>query len=331
MNERILIVDDEIDEIRKSTRLLSHTFTIDYCHSPSSALDLLRKSKGAYSAAVVDLVFAPLGDSPNGQQSGLDLIDRIRELYPETPIIALTAHSTNRTNQEAMQRGAFCFITKGQADTLNVLEQSIKRASGIVRMQDINQRLKGVLLHEFRVGRWLRKNSVRCTIYKVDSVELDHVPADCWQTQEVIQRGVKLRLKENLECSANVIMEERIEEFGSVAVEANLVSSLLAAIKASAKGELKRSVSSITSEGLKRNISQELDYEIAPDEQGGSIIGRRYLVAPVYDAYDLSIALSCSACEHTRLHNLRLLVPTGRWKSRIEEHRRDGSVESFDI
>jgi CheY-like chemotaxis protein len=112
-DDLILMIDDELEEIRKS--------------------EVLRTKHSVLSAVVVDLVFAHRGDSPMGRQSGLLLIDQIKRRYPELPIIALTAHASNRSNQEAMQRGAFCLVTKGQADTLPVLGSAISLAVDLVR------------------------------------------------------------------------------------------------------------------------------------------------------------------------------------------------------
>jgi two-component system response regulator PilR (NtrC family) len=44
--------------------------------------------------------------------SGLDLLDQVRELSPETTVILITAHGTTETAVEAMKHGAYDYLTK---------------------------------------------------------------------------------------------------------------------------------------------------------------------------------------------------------------------------
>jgi DNA-binding NtrC family response regulator len=64
---------------------------------------------------------------------GLDLIDIIKKIDPQLPIIIITAYGTMETAEEAVQKGAYDFITKPfRKETILI---TIKRALEWKRMQ----------------------------------------------------------------------------------------------------------------------------------------------------------------------------------------------------
>ena len=44
--------------------------------------------------------------------SGLELLDQVRRIAPETTVILITAHGTTETAVEAMKHGAYDYLTK---------------------------------------------------------------------------------------------------------------------------------------------------------------------------------------------------------------------------
>ena len=100
---RILIADDELF-IREGLQeaLQRPHFQIDLAADGLQARDLLRTSN--YHLVVLDLRMPGL--------SGMDLLEEIRDDFPDTQSIVLTAHGNVNTAVEAMKLGAFDFITK---------------------------------------------------------------------------------------------------------------------------------------------------------------------------------------------------------------------------
>src|SRR6266404_4835822 len=99
----ILIVDD--DERHRQT------------------LGILVRSLGHHDIVVADLAAARtvvaerdvdlvISDLRMAGGSGLDVLDAVRRLAPETPVIVLTAYGTVETAVQAMQSGAFDYIQK---------------------------------------------------------------------------------------------------------------------------------------------------------------------------------------------------------------------------
>jgi DNA-binding NtrC family response regulator len=65
---------------------------------------------------------------------GIDLIDIIKKISPRLPIIIITAYGTIETAEEAIQKGAYDFITKPfRKETILI---TIKRALEWKNMQD---------------------------------------------------------------------------------------------------------------------------------------------------------------------------------------------------
>lgn len=100
---RALIVDDEptIVELLGIT-LEGMGVEVLACHSLAEAFAAL--GKGPPSLCLTDL---RLGDG-----SGMQLLHKVRELYPQVPVAVITAYASAEGAVEAMRAGAFDFMTK---------------------------------------------------------------------------------------------------------------------------------------------------------------------------------------------------------------------------
>jgi DNA-binding NtrC family response regulator len=118
----VLIVDDD-ENILTALKLLLKSGGIRSvgCSSPQEAL--LTAQRGAYQLALVDLNY--VRDTTSGQE-GLALIDALRELDEDLPIIAMTGWGSIGVAVKAMQLGAADFFEKPWDDNDRLL--SIIRA-----------------------------------------------------------------------------------------------------------------------------------------------------------------------------------------------------------
>ena len=72
---------------------------------------------------------------------GMDLIDIVKKVDAKLPIIIITAYGTTETAEEAVQKGAYDFITKPfRKETILI---TIKRALEWKQMQGELEALKG--------------------------------------------------------------------------------------------------------------------------------------------------------------------------------------------
>jgi DNA-binding NtrC family response regulator len=125
MPERILVVDDEPNMLRLlKTILMDKTgYEVVTTNNPLEVSKLLQESQ--FDLVITDLKM-PLVD-------GMDLIDIIKKIKASLPIVIITAYGTIETAEEAIQKGAYDFITKPfRKETILI---TIKRALEWQRMQ----------------------------------------------------------------------------------------------------------------------------------------------------------------------------------------------------
>ena len=125
MAEQLLVVDDEPNMLRLlKTILMDKTgYEVTTTNNPLEVSKLLQE--GHYDLVVTDLKM-PLVD-------GIDLIGIVKNIDATMPIIVITAYGTIETAEEAVQKGAYDFITKPfRKETILI---TIKRALEWKRMQ----------------------------------------------------------------------------------------------------------------------------------------------------------------------------------------------------
>lgn len=104
MNEKILFVDDEPNVLSSIRRQLHKRFDITISDGGDDALRILKKD-GPFSVIVSDMRMPGM--------SGIELLARVKELYPETIRLMLTGNADQHTAIEAVNNGQiFRFLTK---------------------------------------------------------------------------------------------------------------------------------------------------------------------------------------------------------------------------
>ncbi|HEX7061716.1 MAG TPA: sigma-54 dependent transcriptional regulator [Woeseiaceae bacterium] len=127
---RVLIADDQRDVLDALALLLKgEPFEVEKATSPAAVLAALRRS--AFDALLIDLNYTR--DTTSGRE-GLELLEAVRQLEPELPVIVMTAWGTIDLAVAAMRAGASDFIEKPWD----------------------NQRLLSVLRNQVELGRALR-------------------------------------------------------------------------------------------------------------------------------------------------------------------------------
>lgn len=102
---RIMIVDDEPDVLKMLEMMLEATGH-ELCPvlGGVKAMELLEKGDQEYDVLLTDLHMNPI--------NGMQLLQRASELHPETVVLMLTAYGKPETAIEAMQMGAFDYVSK---------------------------------------------------------------------------------------------------------------------------------------------------------------------------------------------------------------------------
>jgi DNA-binding NtrC family response regulator len=112
----ILIVDDD-DVIRDTLcELLSANYS---CQTANTAEEALAKLEAqGFDVVLTDISMPGL--------NGRELLEKVVELYPGTPVIIISGHSDQEQAKSLMSRGAFDFLLK--PFRLEIVEESVKRA-----------------------------------------------------------------------------------------------------------------------------------------------------------------------------------------------------------
>jgi DNA-binding NtrC family response regulator len=136
----VLLVDDQADIIEALRLLLKgHGFEVDSAQSPASALAILERRD--FDAMLLDMNFTR--DTTSGRE-GLDLLNELRTLEPDMPVIVMTAWGSIDNAVEAMRRGARDYIEKpwDNARLISVLRTQIELGSALRRARRLESENK---------------------------------------------------------------------------------------------------------------------------------------------------------------------------------------------
>ena len=132
--ERILVVDDDEGLLHLlRMRLSALGFSVTPCTGGRDALTAARQE--TFDIAITDLRLRA--------EDGLALAEELMQIQPGLPVIILTAHGSIPNAVEAMQRGAFGYLTKPFDD--KELKANLDKALIQLRMTREIQRLKSLV------------------------------------------------------------------------------------------------------------------------------------------------------------------------------------------
>ena len=104
MAEKILIVDDEPDMLKLLSMILREktSYEITTTNNPIEAKELAKQ--GGFDLVISDLKMPGL--------DGMEIIDAVKKIDEDIPVIIITAFASVESASEAIQKGGFDFITK---------------------------------------------------------------------------------------------------------------------------------------------------------------------------------------------------------------------------
>lgn len=117
----VYVVDDQVEVLNVVRRLLKradvtiHTF--DTCHKLCAAIDA--------GAQPVDVV---LSDLYLGDGSGLDILDHMKSVRPDVPVVIMTGQATIDSAITAIRKGAYDYLVK-PFDPMEALATTVLRAA----------------------------------------------------------------------------------------------------------------------------------------------------------------------------------------------------------
>ncbi|MGE5893421.1 MAG: diguanylate cyclase [bacterium] len=128
---RILVVDDEMS-LRS---IVSQVLREDN-------YDVAEAASGEEALAAFEQSYHPLiiTDIKMGGMSGLQLLEKVKQLNPNTQVIIMTSHASLDSAIMAMKHGAYDYLVKPFED-ISVITTVANRAADKIRLMEENQRL----------------------------------------------------------------------------------------------------------------------------------------------------------------------------------------------
>jgi two-component system NtrC family response regulator len=154
--ENILVVDDEKNYTKIIGEILQEEgYTSITASSGMEALDIL-------NTEIIDLI---LTDVKMPGMSGIQLLEKIKELNPDIPVIIMTAYGSVEKAVDAMHRGAYTFILKPFEN--QALIAHITKALSVYKIIQENSRLKDAVSSRYSFDNIIGKSRPMQEIYEI--------------------------------------------------------------------------------------------------------------------------------------------------------------------
>ncbi|MFO7830565.1 MAG: sigma-54 dependent transcriptional regulator [Desulfuromonadaceae bacterium] len=154
LQPHLLIVDDE-ESLREMLEILfaAEGYVIDVASDGSQALGRLRHQ--AYDLILTDMRMPGV--------DGLQLLEQVKQLHPETLVILMTAYSTTAQAVEAMKLGAYDYIVKPFNN--EDIRLTVKKALEFSSLRHENRQLRTQLDKRNRFDRLVGKSAGMQQLY----------------------------------------------------------------------------------------------------------------------------------------------------------------------
>ena len=145
--ETILIVDDEKNYLTILSAVLEEEgFEVLTALGGQEALEI-------YKTSDLDLVVT---DMKMPEMDGIELLENIKQLDPDLPVMMMTAHGTVDKAVEAMQKGAYTYILKPfDNERLTIY---VNKAIAVYQVIKENRRLRDEVESQYRFGNIIGKS-----------------------------------------------------------------------------------------------------------------------------------------------------------------------------
>ena len=145
-SQPILVVDDE-KSLRRvmQVQLEQRGYRVSTAENTADAL--VQMSRNRFALALTDLRMPG--------RSGLELLKEVRRIYPRTAVIVLTAFGTVENAVEAMQAGAYHYVTKpiNYDELMIVVERALEHRRLVEEVNQLRETLEQRFGFESIIGR----------------------------------------------------------------------------------------------------------------------------------------------------------------------------------
>jgi two-component system, NtrC family, response regulator AtoC len=154
-------VDDDPEILALLERHLERDgYRVTTFASATEALKALWGRDGQPGAVKPDLV---ISDWKMPEMSGIEFVDRMKEVRPDVPIIMATAYASIEGAIEAMRKGAFDYIVKPVR--LKELRLILERAMRFRKLEEDNRVLRQEIKRSWSLGEMIGKSPAMRTVF----------------------------------------------------------------------------------------------------------------------------------------------------------------------
>ena len=162
---KILVVDDEKLTLKNLSYVLSKEgYEVKTAESGTLALKYLQEEE--FDVVITDLKMKKV--------TGLDVLEKCKEWWPDTEVVIITAYATVDSAIEAMKKGAYYYITK--PFKLDELRKVVKEALEKVYLKKENKKLKEELEKNKEEVKIITKNP---EMKRILDIAEKIAPTDC--------------------------------------------------------------------------------------------------------------------------------------------------------
>ena len=154
--ETILVVDDEKNYLLVLSAVLEEEgYEVLTAQGGHEALEIQKSSD-------LDLI---LTDMKMPAMDGIELLENIKRLDPDLPVIMMTAHGTIDKAVEAMQKGAYSYILKPfDNERLTIY---VKKAVSLFQIVKENRQLRETVESQYRFGNFIGKSKPMRDVFEM--------------------------------------------------------------------------------------------------------------------------------------------------------------------
>jgi two-component system NtrC family response regulator len=154
--ETILVVDDEKNYLLVLSAVLEEEgYEVLTAQGGHEALEIQKSSD-------LDLI---LTDMKMPAMDGIELLENIKGLDPDLPVIMMTAHGTIDKAVEAMQKGAYSYILKPfDNERLTIY---VKKAVSLFQIIKENRQLRETVESQYRFGNFIGKSKPMRDVFEM--------------------------------------------------------------------------------------------------------------------------------------------------------------------
>jgi DNA-binding NtrC family response regulator len=101
----ILLVDDDIAVLASLSKLLNHFgYVVAGASNSQAAMDYLTGTRNRFDVIITDLAMPGI--------NGMEFLTLAKQAFPDVPVLVITGHMEQCTTDEALNLGAFAYLTK---------------------------------------------------------------------------------------------------------------------------------------------------------------------------------------------------------------------------